>query len=130
MPVQCFLEVSVVVIRNDCYLKGELMTKKIEKDLENDDLTPVTGASPDITLPDPELSNLKEIATILSNAHTLNEKDKLSAYIISEVRYRDSMICRHIGNASNVFIDLLRQIVSAVGNIGGLGRYRRFELLV
>lgn len=53
-------------------------------DAESDDLTPLARVSPDITLPDPELSNLKEIATTLTNAHLLSEKDKLSAYIISE----------------------------------------------
>lgn len=55
--------------------------------MENDELTPIARSS-EITLPQPELSNLKDISTILTSAVTLNDKDKLSAYIVSEVKRR------------------------------------------
>ncbi|KAI8994782.1 component of IIS longevity pathway SMK-1-domain-containing protein [Pilobolus umbonatus] len=35
-----------------------------------------------VSLPTPDLSNLKEIADIMSIAHTLNDKDRLSSYIL------------------------------------------------
>jgi hypothetical protein len=53
--------------------------------MDNDDLAPIARSSPEITLPEPELSNLKDIYTILTSAVTLHEKDKLSAFIVSEV---------------------------------------------
>jgi hypothetical protein len=39
-----------------------------------------------ITLPDPELNNLIEIADTLNAARTMNEKDKISAFISNEVQ--------------------------------------------
>ncbi|KAI8094717.1 component of IIS longevity pathway SMK-1-domain-containing protein [Thamnidium elegans] len=48
---------------------------------ESDELTP---KSPEIPLPEPELSNLQEILDLLLNANTMQEKDKISAYILTE----------------------------------------------
>ncbi|KAI7896594.1 component of IIS longevity pathway SMK-1-domain-containing protein [Mucor mucedo] len=45
----------------------------------------------DISLPEPELSNLKEISDVLHNAHSLDDKDKLSAYIMTE-GYMDKLM--------------------------------------
>lgn len=56
-----------------------LLTPRI---LESDDLAP---KSSEIPLPEPELSNLKDILELLSNANTMHEKDKISAYILTEV---------------------------------------------
>ena len=53
---------------------------------DDSEITPPARQSPEMTsLPDPELSNLKEIADIFTAAHTLNEKDKLSTFITIEV---------------------------------------------
>ncbi|CEP14003.1 hypothetical protein [Parasitella parasitica] len=54
--------------------------------------TPPTRRSPEMTsLPDPELSNLKEIAEIFAAAHTLSEKDKISTFITIE-NYFDKIL--------------------------------------
>lgn len=54
---------------------------------DDSEVTPPARQSPEMTsLPDPELSNLKEIADIFTAAHTLNEKDKISTFITIEVK--------------------------------------------
>lgn len=55
------------------------------KEPENEDFA--SRNPTDISLPEPELSNLKEISDVLHNAHSLDDKDKLSAYIMTEVIY-------------------------------------------
>lgn len=59
---------------------------KQQLDPDSDDLTPLAKSPPEVTLPEPELSNLKEISDLLNTAHTLHEKDKLAAFVLTEVR--------------------------------------------
>ncbi|KAF1799349.1 component of IIS longevity pathway SMK-1-domain-containing protein [Mucor lusitanicus] len=59
---------------------------------DDSEVTPPARQSPEMTsLPDPELSNLKEIADIFTAAHTLNEKDKISTFITIE-NYFDKIL--------------------------------------
>ncbi|CAO3651053.1 unnamed protein product [Mucor fragilis] len=59
---------------------------------DDSEVTPPARQSPEMTsLPDPELSNLKEIADIFTAAHTLSEKDKISAFITIE-NYFDKIL--------------------------------------
>ncbi|KAI9345765.1 component of IIS longevity pathway SMK-1-domain-containing protein [Pilaira anomala] len=56
----------------------------IEGTLVTGDGDDSAAKSPKIPLPDPQLSNLKEILDLLMHANTMREKDKISAYILTE----------------------------------------------
>lgn len=80
------LEVNTKTI-DSVSMKSDIHTQMLDDD--SGDVTPPPRQSPEMTsLPDPELSNLKEIADIFTGAHTLNEKDKISTYITIEVNDR------------------------------------------
>lgn len=77
------LEVNIKTI-DILSMKSDIYMRMLDDD--SGDVTPPPRQSPEMTsLPDPELSNLKEIADIFTAAHTLNEKDKISTYITIEV---------------------------------------------
>jgi hypothetical protein len=77
------LEVNIKTI-DILSMKSDIYMRMLDDD--SSDVTPPPRQSPEMTsLPDPELSNLKEIADIFTGAHTLNEKDKISTYITIEV---------------------------------------------
>ena len=55
-------------------------------ELESGGITPPLNDSQETAaLPMPELSNLPEILNILSNAKTLQDKDRLASFIVPEV---------------------------------------------
>ncbi|KAI8643853.1 component of IIS longevity pathway SMK-1-domain-containing protein [Parasitella parasitica] len=65
---------------------------KAAGDDDSGETTPPARRSPEMTsLPDPELSNLKEIAEIFAGARTLSEKDKISTFITIE-NYFDKVL--------------------------------------
>ena len=54
--------------------------------MESGGITPPLNDSQETAaLPMPELSNLPEILNILSNAKTLQDKDRLASFIVPEV---------------------------------------------
>ncbi|EPB86441.1 hypothetical protein HMPREF1544_06803 [Mucor circinelloides 1006PhL] len=75
-----------------CIAKGQDGDRSNIAGDDDSEITPPARQSPEMTsLPDPELSNLKEIADIFTAAHTLNEKDKLSTFITIE-NYFDKIL--------------------------------------
>lgn len=55
-------------------------------DSDDEDTPPIRESHEPDVLPSPELSNLSQIADILSNAKTIQEKDRLASFIVPEVR--------------------------------------------
>lgn len=58
-----------------------------DSDTDDQESTPPYGQDvrEPAALPAPELSNLSEIAQVLSNAKTIQEKDRLASFILIEV---------------------------------------------
>lgn len=54
-------------------------------DSDTEDTPPIRESHEPDVLPPPELSNLSQIADILSNAKTIQEKDRLASFIVPEV---------------------------------------------
>ncbi|KAL9555421.1 hypothetical protein MBANPS3_002361 [Mucor bainieri] len=75
-----------------CIVKGQDGGRSNIAGDDESEVTPPARQSPEMTsLPDPELSNLKEIADIFTAAHTLTEKDKISTFITIE-NYFDKIL--------------------------------------
>ncbi|GAN11169.1 suppressor of Mek1 [Mucor ambiguus] len=80
------------VVARQCIGKGQDGGRSNIAGDDDSEVTPPARQSPEMTsLPDPELSNLKEIADIFTAAHTLNEKDKISTFITIE-NYFDKIL--------------------------------------
>ncbi|CDS11906.1 hypothetical protein LRAMOSA04102 [Lichtheimia ramosa] len=63
----------------------------ISPDSDDEDTPPIRESHEPDVLPSPELSNLSQIADILSNAKTIQEKDRLASFIVPE-SYVDKLI--------------------------------------
>ncbi|KAJ8662157.1 hypothetical protein O0I10_001850 [Lichtheimia ornata] len=70
---------------------GQQLPPAISADSDTEDTPPIRESHEPDVLPPPELSNLSQIADILSNAKTIQEKDRLASFIVPE-SYVDKLI--------------------------------------